>query len=98
MLFPARHLHRIASGIVQASNLLAVKEIASSGTPALADGAREERPPRKDKQMLDSSRRTLYNLLNKAVRSRQPGMLIEKNGPGWKPPQQPTAEVAWSLC
>jgi hypothetical protein len=86
MLFPAR------------SNLLSVKEIASSGTPALAGGAREERPPRNDTQMLDSSGRTLYNLLNNAVRSRQTGMLKEKDGPGWKPPQQPTAEVARSLC
>jgi RHS repeat-associated protein len=47
---------------------------------------------------LDSLRWNLYNLLNHAVRSRQPGMLIEKERPGWKPPQPPTAEVARLPC
>ena len=47
---------------------------------------------------LDSSWQTLYNRLNNAVRSRQSGMLIEKEVLGWKPPQQPTAEVARTLC
>jgi hypothetical protein len=81
MFFPSRHLHRTpgrtpgrcAFGAVQVSNLQTVKEIASSG---------KERPPCNDTQMLDSSRRTLYNLFNNAVRSRQPGMLVEKDGPG----------------
>jgi hypothetical protein len=40
----------------------------------------------------------MYNRFNHAVRSRQSGMLIEKEGPGWKPPQQPTAEVARFQC
>ena len=37
---------------------------------------------RKDKSALDSSHRTLYNLFNNAVRSRQSGMLVEKDGSG----------------
>jgi hypothetical protein len=43
MLLPAR------------SNLLAGEETASSGTPALAGGAREERPPRSDTSFLEKA-------------------------------------------
>jgi hypothetical protein len=54
--------------------------------------------PLNDTPTLDAPRPKMYNLRNNAVRSRQPGMLIEKDGPGWKPPQQSPAEVARIEC
>ena len=53
---------------------------------------------KEDFVILDSLTLQKYNSLNNAVRSRQPRMLIEKEVPGWKPPQPPAAEVARSLC
>jgi hypothetical protein len=44
--------------------------------------------PLNDTPTLDAPSPKMYNLRNNAVRSRQAGMLIEKDGPGWKPPQQ----------